>query len=284
MVRYSYYPGCSLAAAAGEYDRSLRRVCAALGVELAELADWNCCGATPASRVSSALALALSARNLALAQGTGLDLVVPCAACYNRLRRAEHSLASGGPRRRQLEELLDFRYTGEVKVISALEAVCRTGLRAIADRVRRPLGGLRVACYYGCLLVRPPEIVAFDDEESPVLLDKLMLALGATPVEWAYKTDCCGAGLALTRPETAQHLVDRLLAAAAEAGAEAVVTACNQCQINLETRRGVAAPPLPVFYFTELTGLAMEVPGTGDWFRRHLVDPLPLLRRLRLAG
>lgn len=283
-MRYSYYPGCSLAAAAAEYDLSLRRVCAALDVELTELADWNCCGATPAARVSTALALALSARNLALAQRAGLDLMVPCAACYNRLRRAEHVLASEGPRRRNLEEMLNFRYTGEVKVVSAPEAVCRVGLRAIAGRVQRPLEGLQVACYYGCLLVRPPEIVAFDDEESPVLLDKLMLALGATPVEWAYKTDCCGAGLALTRPETAQRLVDRLLAAAAEAGAEAVVTACNQCQINLETRRAAASPPLPVFYFTELTGLAMGVPGTEDWFRRHLVDPLPLLRRLRLAG
>lgn len=281
-MRFSYFPGCSLEATAKEYDWSVRKVCAALDIDLAELPDWNCCGATPASRVSSALALALSARNLALAQNAGYDLVVPCAACYNRLRRAEHTLASDAVRRRGLEEMLAFRYTGEVKVRSALEVVCQLGFRQIAGRVQRRLEGLRVACYYGCLLVRP-ELVAFDDGESPVLLDKLMLALGATPVEWAYKTDCCGASLALTRPEVGQRLVDRILAAAREAGADAIVTACNQCQINLEMRRTMISF-LPVFYFTELMGLALALPETEHWLKRHLVDPLSLLQRLRLAG
>ncbi|MBC7106021.1 MAG: heterodisulfide reductase subunit B, partial [Firmicutes bacterium] len=240
-MRYSYYPGCSLKAAAAEYDLSLRAVLAALDVELAELPDWNCCGATPAGRASTVLSLGLAARNLALAQEAGRDLLAPCAACYNRLRRAEHALASGGPRRRALEEAANFRYTGATRVVSAPEAVCGVGLRAVADRVRRPLEGLRVACYYGCLLVRPTEAAAADDPDAPVLLDRLMLALGAAPVAWAYKTDCCGAGLGVTRPETARRLVDRLLAAADEAGAGAVVTACNQCQLNLEARRSAAA-------------------------------------------
>lgn len=271
-MKIAYYPGCSLEATAREYDWSSRAVCRELGLDLEELEDWNCCGSTSAHNINHTLAASLSARNIALAQKAGMDVAVPCAACFARLRKADHLLRQGGEIKEELENMVGFKYTGQVSIISLLEAVVsRVGLERIKEKIKRPLTNLKVACYYGCLMVRPPEVRGFDRVENPVMLDGLMEVLGADVKQWSYKTDCCGAGLSLTNTGVVGTLVSRLTGAAREAGAQALVTACPLCQSNLEMRQ-VGTPKIPSFYFTELMGIALGLPEASIWTGKHIND------------
>ena len=283
-LRFSYYPGCSLHSTAIEYDLSTRAVFEAMGVDLVELPDWNCCGASSAHSLNEALSLCLPARNLALAQEQWGDLVAPCAACFNRLKSADHALRHDPERRAQIEEVVGFRYTGQVQVLPPLAVVDQQiGLERVGALVTRPLKGLRAVSYYGCLLVRPPEVVQFENPEHPRFMDRLLETLGAEPVDWSYTTDCCGGSLSLTRRDLAAHLVRGLVARAREAGAQAMVTACPLCQVNLEMRQDPGEGPMPILYFTELMGLAMGLEGSRTWWGKHLIDPRPLLKSLDLC-
>ncbi|MCF8010060.1 MAG: CoB--CoM heterodisulfide reductase iron-sulfur subunit B family protein [Clostridiales bacterium] len=282
-MKFSYYPGCSLEATAKEYDLSARAACQALDVELQELDDWVCCGATSAHSINKTLSVSLPAKNIAIAQQVGHDLVIPCSACYNMLKKADHHMRNDSDVRGKMEEIVDFKYTGDVNVLSLLEAmVNRLGIDNIAQKVVNPLKDLKVVCYYGCLLVRPPEITHFDRDENPESMDNLVKSLGATVIPWSYKTDCCGANLGLTSSDVVQGMVGRLLDAAKEAGADAIVTSCPLCHSNLEMRRKEHGTDLPVFYFTELMGLALGLKDCTNWFSTHLIDPRPLLRSVSL--
>jgi heterodisulfide reductase subunit B len=191
---------------------------------------------------------------------------------------ADHLLRQGGKTTEALEDLVDFKYSGRVAVMSLLEAiVTKAGLDMIREKVTRPLTGLRVVCYYGCLMVRPAEVRGFDRVENPEKLDSLMEALGAEVKQWSYKTECCGAGLSLTRSEVVEGLVGRLAEAALAAGADALVTACPLCQSNLEMRQK-RAKKMPSFYFTELVGVAMGVAESPGWMSRHINDPKSLIK------
>lgn len=276
-MKIAYYPGCSLEATAKEFGLSSKSVCAALGLDLVELEDWSCCGATSAHNLDHLLSLALPARNIALAQKEGLDLAVPCAACFSRLRKADYALRHDEQACREIEEVVDFKYSGKIKVISLLEAVIdRAGMKNIASNVVSPLNGLKVVCYYGCLMVRPPEVSGFDRVENPVMMDRLVETLGGTPLRWSYKTECCGASMAMTNTNVVQDLVGRLVNAATEAGASAIVTACPLCQSNLEMRQ-TSGSKMPSFYFTELMGLAFGLAEAKGWMTKHLVDPSRVL-------
>ncbi|MFZ5643960.1 MAG: CoB--CoM heterodisulfide reductase iron-sulfur subunit B family protein [Bacillota bacterium] len=280
----SYYPGCSLESSAKEYNHSALAVGKALGINLVELKDWSCCGASAAHSINHLLSVALPSRNIAIAQEAGLDLAIPCAACYNRVKKADYILKNDECKRKELEDIASFKYSGNVNIVSLLEAYStKLDLKEIAGKVKKPLKGLKVACYYGCLLLRPPEIACFDNPENPQSMDTLMKAIGAEPVKWSYKTDCCGAGLSITSSQTVTKMVTRLLDMAEEAGAQAIVAACPVCHLNLESRRD-NRPTTPAFYFTELMGLALGLNESNDWFSKHIVDPLPLLRSLSLAG
>jgi heterodisulfide reductase subunit B len=274
-VRLSYFPGCSLHSTAREYDASTRAVCRALGIELRELEDWNCCGSTSAHSLNAALAGLLPRRNLQLAERVGLDLLVPCAACYSRSRFAQAEL------RAEAEAGGETFYTGRVRVNHLLEVLAE---EEIMDRLRgglkKPLAGLRAVCYYGCLTVRPPKVTGAPDCECPESMDRLVALTGATSLPWSCKTDCCGASLALTRADVVARLVGRLLEMAREAGAECVVVACSMCHANLDLRRQGG---LPVFYVSELLGLALDLPEAPRWWKRHLTDPVPLLKTKGLA-
>jgi len=271
-MKLAYYPGCSLESTAKEYDQSSRSVCAALDLELLEVEDWSCCGSTSAHNLNHALATALPARNIALAQKNGLDVTVPCAACFARLRKADYMMRYDQEARRQIEEIVGFKYKGEIRIISLVEAmVDKVGLDSISSNVVKPLDGLKVACYYGCLMVRPPEVQGFDSVENPVMLDNLVNSLGAQAVKWSYKTECCGASLSLTNTNVVQGAVARIVNAAREAGAAAIVTSCPMCQSNLEMRQG--SDKMPSFYFTELMGLAFGLNEAQGWLGKHLIDP-----------
>jgi len=278
-MEFSYYPGCSLHATGLEYDASTRAVFESFGVRLVEIEGWVCCGASSAHSVSADLALNLPAINVALAQEAGHgDLLAPCAACFNRTKAADYALRNDPARRKSIEEAVSFSYTGNVHIRNPLDVVINDiGLETVASRVTRRLTGLKVVSYYGCLLVRPPHLMEFDDPENPTVMNRVVQALGADVKNWSYATDCCGGSASLPRVDIATRLVGGLAQHAREAGAEAIVTACPLCQMNLEMRQP-DQPRVPIFYFTELMGLAFELPGASGWWGKHLIAPAPVLK------
>lgn len=282
QTTYAHYPGCSAHATGKEFDASVKAVFEALGIELREFEDWNCCGASSAHSTSHNLAVALPARNLALAAQTGLDVVAPCAACYNRLRSAQQKIDEDPDRWAWLGETLG-ELPRNVVVRSPLSVIVHdVGLEKVAEHVSSPLTGLRVVSYYGCLLARPKSISELDDTEHPHVMDDLLRILGAEPLPWSYAVDCCGGALSLSRADIAARMTQRIVDAARQAGAQALVTACPLCQVNLEMRQ--SGEPLPTLYFTELMGLAFGLPETGSWWGKHLINPRPLLSQLELVG
>ncbi len=283
-MRYSFYPGCTLHSTAIEYGLSTEAVCRAAGIELVELDDWNCCGASSAHSLSPYLAKALPARNVIIAQEMGLDMAVACAACFYQSVSADAQLRQDETFRKEMEQTYGIEYRGQIRPRILLDIFGHDlGAENIAAMVKMPLKGLKPVSYYGCVLVRPPELSGhWDDPEHPVVMDRLMTAIGAEPLAWSYAVDCCGASLSLNRSDVVIKLVGRLLDAAQEAGANCIATACPLCMANLDTRQKGRAHKLPIFYFTELLALAFGLEETEGWFRRHLVDPLPLLRRLKL--
>lgn len=282
-MSYSFYPGCSLHSTGLEYGLSAQAVFRRLGLELRELAGWNCCGASSAHALNHTLALALPARTLALAQTVGRDLVTPCAACFSRMKNADYVLRTDPGARAEIESIVGFKFTGEIAIRPLLAVLHEDyGPQRIAAQVRRPLRGLKVVTYYGCLLVRPPEIARFDDPDDPHVMADLLRAVGADVKTWSYATDCCGGSLSLSRSDIVSGLVTRLAERAREAGAEAFVTACPLCQVNLEMRQTGQAK-MPAFYFTELLGLAFGLPDAHKWWGKHLIDPRPMLRSAGLV-
>jgi heterodisulfide reductase subunit B2 len=281
---YVYFPGCSQHSTGLEYGRSTLAVFQRLGLELDELPDWNCCGASSAHALSHTLALALPARNLALAQARGSDFVTPCAACFNRMKGADYAMRTDPEARSQMEEMLGFTYSGQMRIRPVMGVLYDDyGPQRIAEQVKRLLSGLKVVPYYGCLLVRPPQVVQFDDPDNPQVMARILRALGAQVMDWSHATDCCGAGLSLSRADLVQNMVGRLAERAREAGAEAFVTGCPLCQVNLEMRQ-TQSNKLPAFYITELVGLALGLPEAEKWWPKHLIDPRPVLHSAGLAG
>jgi len=278
-MRHAYFPGCSLHSTATEYDQSARWVCRRLGVEIFEIPDWNCCGATSAHAVDHFLSVALPARNLVLAEQMGAHiLIAPCAACYNRMKTADATLKDDPELARQVNATLPQPYGGSLQVMSLLEALANDQwIATIKEKVVRPLEGLKVASYYGCLLLRPPKLTGFDDPENPRSMDTLMAAIGAEPVEWPYKTECCGASFALSRRDLVLKMTGDVLSMAKRAGANAIATACPLCQANLDTRQDAIAAlrkeelGIPIYYFTELLALALGAHQHDLALEKHFV-------------
>ncbi|MEK7848922.1 MAG: CoB--CoM heterodisulfide reductase iron-sulfur subunit B family protein [Chloroflexota bacterium] len=264
----AYFPGCALEGSAREYDVSTRLVCQALGVELREVPDWVCCGASSTHGRGQEIALALPADALRKAGQMGLPLVSPCAMCYSRFKLASLELAH--PEARARAEAALGQGIGELPPVLHLLQV----LADITPRATVPID-IKVASYYGCLLVRPPA-ASFDDQENPTIMDRIAAGWGAQPVPWAFKTECCGAGMALARPDMVARLSRRILDQARRAGAEAVVVACPMCQANLDLYTG--EKDIPVLYITQLIGLALGMSLRELLLDRHLISPLPLLR------
>jgi heterodisulfide reductase subunit B2 len=279
----AYYPGCSLHSTAVEFDVSSRAVCAALGIKLIEPAGWLCCGSSAAHRSDPAAAFELPMRNLALVEQSGFsEVVMPCAACFNRHRAALHELREEGGQQQELASKLAYEYEDRVRVTTLADAILEhAGAEKVAEQVQRPLAGLKVVCYYGCLLTRPPEVTGAPHPENPMELDELAAALGAEVLDWSYKTACCGATHSLIRPDIVLKLSGDLLRHAREAGADAVVLACPLCHTNLDARQFQMelAEPVPVFYFTQLMAVALGLPEKSAALDKNLVDPRPLLRQ-----
>lgn len=286
-MRYAYYPGCSLHTTGIEYGLSTEAAAKTLGVELLEIPEWNCCGASAAHATNHWLALALPARNLALAEKQGLDVAVPCAACFNRMKGTEAAARESDEARQNISRIIEMDYGATNTALSLLDVFTnKVGLENISPHVKKPLKGLKVACYYGCLMVKPPHLTHFDDPENPMTMDNLMASLGAVPVAWPYKTECCGSGFAASRTDLVLKMSYDVLRIAKECGAEAIATACPLCMVNLDMRQKEiehhyrASLGLPVFYFTELMALAFGYSPERVGLTKHFVDAKPLVRDL----
>ncbi|MEW6187848.1 MAG: heterodisulfide reductase-related iron-sulfur binding cluster [Thermodesulfobacteriota bacterium] len=284
-LKYSYYPGCSLKGTARDYADSIKGVCRFLGLELEEIPDWNCCGATAAHSIDQKAAITLAGRNLIQAAGLPhKEMLVPCPLCFNRLKTAVHAL------KQDLENQYPIILPESVPILQDLADFMASEklIEVLTQKTRKPLEGLKVVCYYGCMSSRPPEITGARDFENPQSLDRIVSALGGIALPWPYKTDCCGASHSISLKDLEEGLVKKILDMAGRCGAQAVVVSCQMCQANLDMYpirtggRPKGSPALPVLYFTELIGLALGVKGTGNWLSRHLIDPRPLLRGLGL--
>jgi heterodisulfide reductase subunit B len=280
--KVAYFPGCSLHSAAAEYDRTVRAAADVLGLELVEPPGWTCCGSSPAHSTDHILATVLPIRTLATVEQMGLDTVTaPCSACFARMKAAAHTVAHDGEMAKEVETQIGYAYRGTVTVQHLLETlVDRAGLEVIETSVKKPLAGLKVACYYGCLVTRPAKITGAEHPEYPMKMDYLMRALGAEPVHWSYKTDCCGGSLSLTQTPLALEMTRRILQNAHDCGADVVAAVCPLCHVNLDARQRQIGLDfqVPTLYATQLMTLAFGLGPQSSALHKNLVDPRPLLR------
>ena len=275
-MKIGFYPGCSLTGSSREYNESVVAMARVLDIELVEINDWNCCGATAAHSMNEELSLSLPARIMALAEQQGLtEVVVPCAACYNRLKMTQHELENDLKRTR-IKEILNMPYIGDVKIINVLQLLQQYGIENLKAKISQPFAH-KVACYYGCLLVRPHSILKFDRVEDPQSMDEMIRAIGGTTMDWAFKTECCGGGFSVSRTDLVAKLSGNILKDAADRGAEAIIVACPMCQSNLDMRRGainkILETPsnIPVIYITQAIGLALGIRAKELGLKRHFV-------------
>lgn len=286
--KYAYYPGCSGGATSREYDASTRAVCKALGLELVDIPDWSCCGSTPAHQVDARLSAALSARNLAQSEELGLDeLITPCPSCLKNLHNAVEHMDESPAFKAAVDALTLRPLTRHHKVGSVLQAILEEITPdGLAKVVKKPLSGLKLVAYYGCLMTRPGRSMHFDDEENPTSLDRLMTAAGATMLPFPLKTECCGGSFGIPRNDVTARLAGRIMELAEEAGADAVVVACPLCQMNLDLRQRQINSAnrlhlnMPVFYFTQLLGLALGLPDSALELGKLVVDVKPALAKI----
>jgi heterodisulfide reductase subunit B2 len=272
-----FYPGCSLKGSSREYAESVLAVAKAFDVNIEEISDWNCCGATAAHNMNRELSFALPARILSLAEKQGMtEIVVPCAACYSRLTVTKHELAKDAELKQRIIEINGMDYSGNTEVLNIIQMLNKYITPNLEAKVVKPFDR-KVACYYGCLLVRPHEILKFDREEDPQSMDELMLKSGATPIDWAFKTECCGAGLSVSRTPSVGRLSGLIVGDAKDRGAEAIIVACPMCHSNLDMRRKEINEYLgekvdiPVLYVTQALGLAIGLNRKELGLNRHFV-------------
>ncbi len=280
-MEFGYYPGCALHGSSNDYERSVRTCLEALGVQLKELEDWICCGATAAHALNQKLAHALPARNLALAERDNLkDLLAPCPMCSMELIKTGSAIRDDAQLQREMSDIVELNITGSTSILNLIQVFQRIGLETLKAAVKRPLTDIKAACYYGCLLTRPPKIVQFDDPERPRSMEDILQSLGAETVEWNYQTECCGAGMTLSNDAIVLDLSHKIIANAQAHGANCLVVACPMCHVNLDMkqsdiRKKYECEPMVVYYLSDLVGLALGLEEAALGIDRHFVIKEP---------
>jgi len=277
-MNIGYYPGCALHGSSNDYEQSLRACLGALDVQLQEINDWICCGATAAHALNHKLSLALPARNLALAQRDGhKQLFAPCPLCSMQLLKVQKAVADGNGLRTELSQIVEAEVRGDGQILNLIQVFQTIGLDKLKAAVKEPLKSISAACYYGCLLTRPPEVVHFDDFEQPKSMETVLAALGAKTVEWNYKTECCGAGMTMSSEDTVLDLAHKILSNAAAHGANCVVVACPMCHVNLDMKQAAVEQRyheklgMVIYYLSDLVGLALGLSAEQLGVNRHFV-------------
>jgi len=291
-VNYAYYPGCSALGSSEEYERSTQAVCEALGAKLTPVPDWSCCGSTPAHAVNTELSAALCARNLSIAGQMDCEggLLTPCPSCLSNLKMAAHRMEDAAFRQR-VDELLDAPSSAFPRSRSVMQMLQEDfGPASIARKASRPLLGVRLVPYYGCLMSRPAEVMQFGNPENPTAMEELLKACGAEDiVDFPAKTECCGASHGIPSQQMTARLSGRILSLAVDHGADAIVVACPLCQMNLDLRQQQAAKAvglasrIPVLYFTQLMGLAFGVETSRLGLEKLCISAQPLLDKIQKA-
>lgn len=287
-MKYAFYPGCAVHSSSKEYGDSCKAISKVLDIELVEIPDWNCCGAIDAIYAyKPQFSVALAARNLSLAERMQMDIITLCSACYYTLSRTNKLLREDTGLKNKVEQALSsagLNYKGTVKVRHFLEALLTdVGLEKIGEEVKTPLTTLNIASYYGCFLVRPPDLSDFDDPEHPTCLDELVETLGASKVEYYGKTRCCGASFAMTDEELMLELSRNILLNAKNAGANCAITPCPLCHFNLDAKQKDIESKfdlkidLPILHFTQLIGLAFGIEPRELGLQRNCVSPKKIL-------
>jgi len=278
-MEIGFYPGCSLKGTSSEYAQSTLALAKAFGINLVEITDWNCCGATAAHNMNHDLAVALPARVLALAEKDGMkEIVVPCAACYNRLSVTQHDLNKDKELKNRVSDILQMPLSGNLEILNVMQFIDKYITDKIEEKITKPFDH-KVVCYYGCLLVRPQEVLKFDRLEDPQSMDTLMAKIGATSLEWGYKTECCGAGFSVSRTDIVGKLSGKIVKDAMDRGADAIIVACPMCQSNLDMRRPhinsylKMKTNIPAMYITQAIGLAVGVSREELGLKKLFVAP-----------
>ncbi len=287
-MKVAYYPGCSLSGSAKELDISIKAIVGPLDIELVEVPDWNCCGASSAHSTGHFLSFALPARNMLKAETTGCEeFTAPCPACYVRTFLAQREFNENPKMKQHLENALGQKFDrSDIKIKNLIEVFID---KINSSHIKKPLRGLKVVSYYGCALVKPPKTFGFfDDPENPKSLEKILDICGAESIEWPYKTECCSASLCFTNQDATWKVCRDILQIARDSGAKAIVAACTLCQSNLDMRQSQVNKKyktnfnIPVIYFTQLIGLAMGISADKLGFDKLFVDARPLLQSLNL--
>lgn len=277
QIKLGYYPGCSLEGSSREYSESVVTLAKAFDIELEQVPDWNCCGATAAHNLNNVLSFALPARILAKAQEVGMEhIVVPCAACYNRLTMVQHELAKNDSLRAEVNTIIEADLKCDIKILNIIQFIQEFIADKMGDKQLFDFNK-KVACYYGCLLVRPNDILKFDRTEDPQSMDEVMKGLGADTIDWPFKTECCGAGMSVSRTDIVGNLSGRIVKEAADRGAEAIIVACPMCHSNLDMRRPAINKAMnekldiPVLYISQAIDMAMGKSTKETGINRHFV-------------
>ncbi len=277
-MKTGIYPGCSLNGSARDYNESVFALAEAFGLDFEQVPDWNCCGATAAHNLNKELSLALPTRILSLAEQNGMDeIVVPCAACYNRLTVTQTELKKDPELKNQVSEIIEMDYKGSSRIINVVEWIEKYIAPNLEGKIVKPYAH-KVACYYGCLLVRPHKVLNYDRPEDPQSIDNVMIKIGATPVYYPYKTECCGAGFSISRTDIVSRLSGKIIEDAEFRGAEAIIVACPMCHSNLDMRRNDINKywhkdfKIPVVFLTQAIGLAIGLPPEKVGLKRHFVE------------
>ncbi|HUU90354.1 MAG TPA: CoB--CoM heterodisulfide reductase iron-sulfur subunit B family protein [Phycisphaerae bacterium] len=286
MTTIGYYPGCSLHGTGRELDMSIKALAEVAGVELKELEDWNCCGASAAHSLNHNLAIALPYRNLALAEEQGLtEVLAPCAACFSRLKGTTVRLGRSDALLEKMRGITEREFKGSVTILSIIEFVGRLLDEGLREKLTSPLEGLKVAPYYGCLLARGEDIVEGYDAEQPTGMDAALVAAGCEVVPWNFAVECCGGGFSMSMTDAVVDLSNAILTDAEQAGARAIVTGCPMCHSNLDMRQrtineaGLGPHDLPIVYLSEILGLAAGVEPERLGLDRHFVDAMRVAER-----
>jgi heterodisulfide reductase subunit B2 len=279
-MKYAYFPGCSAESTARDLHQSTMAVARTLGIEFIEPEAWTCCGTTMAHQVDHDLSLSLAAANLVKVKDMGLDMVVSCASCYSRMKIANHAISANPKTREIVSAALGRDYDGSVRVRHFVEIVLEDiGLAAFKKALSHSLRGLKVASYYGCLLVRPSKITGFDDPENPGYMDHLIEAMGGVGLDWPHKVECCGGSLTLTRSDLVVKLSESIIAMAKDSGAQCIAVACPMCQINLDMRQDDIFEAtgrrynMPIIYLTQLMGSCLGLSENALGLNKLIISP-----------